>query len=231
MDVAKVAVVGAGKLGALLADRIPRSCRKVVISRRKAEAVALADEVGGIASDQFSAVRGCSVIFLAVPDERVQSVVGGLAPYVEPRALLVNTALTVRTADLAGAFPNLRFAAVKVVGDPAEMALGGTGAVLLDHVSPEEEERLRELLAGLGPVARAPEEAALSATAAIFDEMSRALDGLRHRLAEMGLSDDLITPAVASAGPGLLRSLAMGQPVPFTKGMLDRLRNREATAP
>jgi len=231
VDVPKVAVVGAGGMGALLAERIPRSYRKVVISRRKAEAVAVADEVGGIASNQYSAVRGCGVIFLAVPDDQVLPVLGELAPHVDPRALLVNTALTVMTEELAGAYPNLRFAAVKVVGDPAEMALRGTGAVLLDHVTEEEEARLRQLVAGLGPVARGSEEAALAAVSAIAEEMTRALAGLKERLGALGLSDGLSAVAVASAGPGVLRSLAMGQPNPFTQGVLDRLRNREASAP
>lgn len=227
----KVAVVGAGRMGALLAHRMPGSFRKVIISRRKADAVALADEVGGVASDQYSAVRGCEVILLAVPGEAVTKVVSELAPHVDPNALLVNTATAVMTDDLAGAFPNLRFAAVKVVGDAQEMARGGPGAVLLDHVAEPEEELLRHLVSGLGPVARGRESVVMGANTAVVEVMARAETDLRNRLAAMGLQEPLVTAAIVTAGPGVLRSLAQGTPGPFARTVLARLRNSETAAP
>ena len=47
----KIAIIGAGPLASILAHRIPTTARKVIIGRPKAAAVALADEVGGIASE------------------------------------------------------------------------------------------------------------------------------------------------------------------------------------
>src|SRR5690606_22712576 len=74
----KIAIIGAGPLASILAHRIPSSARKVIIGRPKAAAVALADEVGGIASDQVSAVRGCRVVFLAVATPEVPQTVADI---------------------------------------------------------------------------------------------------------------------------------------------------------
>lgn len=223
-------MVGAGELGALLASRMPGVFRKVIISRPKAEAVALADEVGGVASDQLSAVRGCDVIFCAVPDEDVVQVIGEMAPHLEPGALLVNTALTVMTTDLSSAFPDLRIAAVKVVGDAAEMARGGQGAVLIDHASEADEELLRQLVDGLGPVAQGGEQVALDAAAAVVEVVSQAAAELKRRLKALGLAEPLVTSAVATAGPGVFRTLARKSPSPFIQSVLARLQDGNTAA-
>lgn len=217
-------MVGAGELGALLASRMPGVFRKVIINRPKTEAVALADEVGGVASDQFSAVRGCDVIFCAVPDEDVLRVIGEMAPHLEPGALVVNMALTVMTSELSSAFPNLRIAAVKVVGDAAEMARGGQGAVLIDHASDEEEELLRQLVEGLGPAVRGSEQMALDAAAAVVGVVSQAAAELRRRLKALGLAEPQITSAVAAAGPGVFRAVAQKSFSPFIQSVLARMQ-------
>lgn len=231
MDGRKVALVGAGQMGALLAERIPRSFRKVIISQPKARAVALADEVGGVASDQFSAVRGCDVIFLMLPDEEIHRVIKEVEPHVKEGALLVNTALTVMTGDLSETFPNLRFAAVKVLGDAAELMRGGQGAVLIDHAAEAEERLLRGLVGDLGPVSRGSEQVALAAGQAVVAVMAQAEAELRRRLTDLGLDEPLVTSAVAAAGPAVLRSLAQQQPVSFMEGILQRYQDGEAAAP
>lgn len=224
-------MVGAGELGALLASRMPGVFRKVIINRPKAEAVALADEVGGVASDQVSAVRGCDVIFCAVPDEDALQVVGEMAPHLEPGALVVNTALTVMTSELSSAYPDLRIAAVKVVGDAAEMARGGQGAVLIDHVSEADEDLLRQLVEGLGPVARGSEELALDAATAVVEVVSQAAAELKRRLKALGLAEPLITSAAATAGPGVFRAVARKNLSPFVQSVLARLQDGKTAAP
>jgi pyrroline-5-carboxylate reductase len=208
----KVAIIGAGHLGTLLADRIPATCRKVIISHHKADAVALADEVGGLASDQMSAVRGCPVIFLAVPGPVAAQVLPEFAPHLDDNALVVNMAADVMTDELADTFPQVRFAAVKVIGHAREMALGSPGVIVLDHVSDEDEALLRELVDGLGPVIRDDESKVVVANAAVAEVMGKAASELRDRLSALGLDAELINAAITTTGPGVLRSLVEAAP-------------------
>lgn len=224
----KVAIVGAGQLGTLLANRIPANCRKVVISQQKARAVQLADEVGGIASDQVSAVRGCRVVFLAVPGTAIVPVIQEVGPHLEDGALLVNMSADVMTDQLADTFPKIKFAAAKVIGHAREMALGNPGVVVLDHVAGDEEEMLRSLLEGLGHVTVDKESKVMAAHAAVVSVMVRAEAELRHLLEEVGLDRTLAQAAITTAGPGVLRSVSEGDIGPFIRGVMERLRAGEA---
>lgn len=200
-----MAIVGAGRLGALLATRMPGAYRKVIISPRKEEAVRLADEVGGIASDQMSAARGAAVIFLTAGG--LEQTVQNLVPHAEG-ALLVNMVPESMTGPLADKFPGLRFAAAKIVGHPREMELGSPGVVALDHIADGDEELLRPLLSGLGPIARHDEERVRQACETVEEVMSQAESTLRIRLAELGLDEPSVKAAITSAGPGVLRDLS-----------------------
>lgn len=206
----KVAIVGAGRMGALLAGSIPANCRKVIISRRKGRAVSLADEVGGLAADQLSAVRGAQVIFLAVPGTAAIQVVQDMLPHVDPGTLVVNLATDLATAELAAAYPAVTFAAAKVIGHAREMGLGTPGVVVIDHVDGEAENHLRYLLEGLGPIVREREEKVSTVHAAITDAMARAEAELVAKLSELGFSADMARAAIAATGPGVLHGLTNG---------------------
>ncbi|BDG60888.1 pyrroline-5-carboxylate reductase family protein [Caldinitratiruptor microaerophilus] len=220
----KVAIVGAGRMGSLLAARLPGSFRKVIIARRRARAVQLADEVGGVASDQLSAVRGCHVVLLAIPGPEIPNVLSDLAPHLDRDAIVVNMATDVPTEELAESFPDLRIVAAKVIGHAREMAHGSPGIVVLDRVNPEEEELLASILGGLGPVIRDSEEKVRLANTAVAEEMVKAELSLRRRLEELGLEPELIRVAIKTTAPGVMRSLSDGDAGPFVQDVIRRLR-------
>ncbi|MFZ5825151.1 MAG: pyrroline-5-carboxylate reductase family protein [Bacillota bacterium] len=225
----KVAIIGTGQMGSILAHRIPGSARKVIIGRRKAEAVELADEVGGVASDQMSAVRGCRVVFLAVPGSAIQQVLPEIQPHLDPGALVVNMATNLMTGEI-GVEGNLRLVAAKVIGHTREMKLGSPGVVVLDRVEPAEEELLEPLLEGLGPVTRGDERKVMAANTAVVEVMVRAEAELRRRLEEAGLDAELVPVAIGSAAPGVLRAVARGELGPFAQEIVRKMGAGETAA-
>lgn len=218
----KVAIIGAGQLATILAHRIPGSVRKVIISRRKAEAVHLADEVGAIASDQLSAVRGCRAVLLAVPGNAVAQVLGDVEPHLQSETLLVNMATDLMTGELP-AVDGARIAAAKVIGHVREMGMGVPGIVLIDRVEPEDAAFLEELLSGLGPVVHGDEQQVMRAQRVVVETMVRAEAELRQRLTEVGLAAELLPIAISSAAPGVLRAVAKGEIGPFTEEELGKM--------
>lgn len=207
MVACKVAIIGAGRMATLLANRLPTTCRKVIIGKRKSRAALLADEVGGVASDQISAVRGCRVVFLALPAAAVAQVVQDASAHLEPNAIMANMALDLPTGDLTDQFPRLRVVAVKVIGHAGEMSQGAAGVVVIDRADDAEEELLRDLLDGLGTVVRGEESKVMAAGRAVVDVMSEAEATLRRRLSDLGLDRQAVAAAITTLGPGVLRSL------------------------
>jgi pyrroline-5-carboxylate reductase len=199
----KVAIVGAGRLGTLLATRIPASYRKVIISPDRAEAQGLADEVGGVASDQPSSVRGCQLVLLTASTPWVLEI----APHMPEGALVVNMAPDLVTTDLQEALPRVSVVAAKVIGHTRELTLGTPGLVVLDHVDAESERKLTALLDGLGPVVRGEESMAAEVEAVIAQTMLEVRERLAERLQGAGLSAEMAETAIASTAPGVLWSL------------------------
>lgn len=225
----KVAIIGAGHMASILAHRIPGSVRKVIISRRKAEAVSLADEVGGIASDQLTAVRGCKVIFLAVPGSAVPQVLQEIQPHLHPDTLVVNMATDLITSELT-VEGDLPLAAAKVIGHAREMEQGSPGVVVLDRVEPDQAELLESLLEGIGPVVRGDERKVMAANTAIIEVMVRAEQELRRRLEEMGLDAAMVPVAIGSAAPGVLRAMAKGELGPFAQEVIRKMGAAETAS-
>ncbi|WP_374713623.1 pyrroline-5-carboxylate reductase family protein [Symbiobacterium terraclitae] len=203
----KIAILGAGPLASILARRIPRSVRKVIIGRPKAAAVALADEVGGIASDQASSVRGCRVIFLTVPAGEVAQALAEIQPHLSAGALVVNMSAELTVSDLAET-AGVRIVAAKVIGHTDDMEQGSPGVVVLDQVGPDEAGLLEALLERVGPVVRGDERRVQAALEAIRDVMVGARDELRRRLSATGLPPAVVPVAIAAAAPGVLRAVA-----------------------
>lgn len=220
----KVAIIGSGSMGALLAARIPTNYRKVIISRQREVASTLADEVGGVAADHVSAVRGCSVVLLAVPGHAVPQVLRDASPHLAEGALVVNMAPDLVTADLAAEFPRLSVAAAKIIGHAAEMRHGTGGVVVLDHVEGEWEDRLRSMLDGLGTVLRGRESLALEANIAVAEAMLQAQTALLAQLQALGLERHTAQAAIAGSAPGVILSLALGEPGPFVQGVINKVR-------
>ncbi|MFZ5818039.1 MAG: pyrroline-5-carboxylate reductase family protein [Bacillota bacterium] len=225
----KVAIIGAGQMASILAHRIPGSIRKVIIGRRKADAVALADEVGGVATDQVSAVRGCRVILLAVPGTAVPQVLTDMQPHLDARALVVNMATDLMTDELA-LEGDRRVASAKVIGHAREIELGSPGLVVLDRVEEAEADLLVSLLEGIGPVIRGDERTVMAANTAIIEVMVRAEAELRRRLEEVGLAAELVPVAIGSAAPGVLRAVAKGELGPFAREVVRRMGAGETAA-
>lgn len=225
----KVAIIGLGQMASILAHRIPGSVRKVIIGRRKAEAMPLADEVGGVASEQMSAVRGCRVIFLALPGAAIPQVLTAIQPHLSQDALVVNTASDLVTSEVA-TDQGIRLVAAKVLGHPRELQLGSQGVVVLDLVELAEANLLEALLAPIGPVIQGNERQVTTAAAAIDEVLTRAEEELRRRLTELGLTADLVPVVIASTAPGVLRAMAGGEQEPDRREAMRKMGAGESAA-
>jgi pyrroline-5-carboxylate reductase len=207
MAVLKVAIVGASPIGALLASHLPAD-RKVIIGPNKEAAVHLADEVGVVASDQASAVRGAQMVFLT--GHVLGPFLQELIPHLDEGALLVNMVPDVMTEQLMKTYPDTRFVAAKVIGDPDEMALQPHLVVAMDYVTTAEAAELTPLLAGLGSVRQLSEERVQAANQVVVESMVEAKAALGARLASMGL-DDATLQATILTGPSILRRMLSAQ--------------------
>lgn len=204
----KVAVLGTGPLAALLARSLPRICRKWIVSPLRARAQALADEVGAVSSDSPAAVRGATVILLAMAGDSLGEVIQTIEPHLAPGALLVNCLLGVETEVLQNGFPDLRIGAAHLVGSPLETKAGAQAALVIDHLSDDDARMVGELLASIGTVAQGEESKVRAAFEAVGEAVGQLESQLRTRLSQLGWEGAALDAAVRNLAPGLLRAPA-----------------------
>lgn len=222
MEPAGVAVAGAGRLGRLLARRLPGGTCRAIYTRRPEAAGDLATAVGAAAGAEPAVVRGCDVVLLALPPDAVAAALEAFRPHLAPGTLVVNMATQLETEPLRRRFPEWRVAAAKLVGHAREIEAGEIGAVVVDHAAPSEFALIRRLLGGLGPVLAGDEKLVLQVNTAVAEELLKALRGLERRLASLGVPEAVAAAALQGSAPGVLRSLAKNDLGPFLRSVVER---------
>jgi predicted dinucleotide-binding enzyme len=97
----KIAIIGAGSMGTILARHLARLGHPVSISnaRGSASLTALAAEIGATPASVADAVNGAEIVFLAIPTKAVPEL---------PRGLFANASDSVVVIDLGNYHPELR---------------------------------------------------------------------------------------------------------------------------
>lgn len=218
-----VVVVGAGRLARLLVRAFPDDVAVGVVARRPLptgfpqRGLAVAPE----------ACAGAAAVFLAVPAASLEEAITGVVAYLSPHAVVVNVATEAGTAELARAWPSLRFVAAKFVGQATEMDRGGRGVVVMDHAEGDDAALVERLLEGVATVVHGDESTVLKVNRAVAEVMARAVSEARNQLAEFGVPDVLTTAALVTMAPGVVRALASDTEGPFLRDVTASIRRVE----
>jgi hypothetical protein len=216
----KVVVVGTGRLGSALIDRLPTCFDVVVLSRRHSGVTRLGARNLHV-TDDIGVVRGSSVVLLAVPAEATAEVLQSLAPHLAPHTIVVNMATEAMTPDLRRVAPTARIVAAKLIGQAAELASGSPGTVVIDSDSEDELSAVRDVLGALGRTIIGPERLVLDVNSVVAEELVRAEHTIRARLERLELPRDVIDSALTTMGVGVLRAVATDTCGPFLQQFVD----------
>lgn len=102
----KAAIIGAGNIGAALAEGLLKStlccAEDITLTRRSLPALdALKDKGFGVTTDNAKAVEGAEIIFLCVLPQQLNAVLDELRPFIDPaHSLIVSVVTGVTTADV-----------------------------------------------------------------------------------------------------------------------------------
>ena len=216
----KVVVVGTGRLGSALIDRLPTCFDVVALSRRHGGVTHLGARNLPV-TDDVGVVRGSSVVLLAIPAAATAEVLQNLAPHLDPNTIVVNMATEAMTPDLRRFAPNARIVAAKLIGQAAELANGSPGTVVIDSDSADESSTVRDVLGVLGRTITGPEQLVLDVNSVVAQELARAEHTIRTRLERLDLPRDVIDSTLTTMGVGILRAIATDTCEPFLQQFVD----------
>ncbi|MBI2873921.1 MAG: NAD(P)-dependent oxidoreductase [Firmicutes bacterium] len=226
----RIALIGTGYLGSVVARRLPRGLDLWLFNRHPERAQGLAREVGATASSDLYLAGTADVVLLALPPDAVTPVAEQIGALVPPGAVIVSLATGSLLEEWMGRLPFGPIAvSAKVVGSVVEMELGEPALIFLFSEDLGAATKVAPLLAGLGPVriGEVEEERTVQAVNLLAaEEAARALLQIRKRLAELGPPGELpeVWEALAAQiGSGCLKAFSRGHVGPFGRKILEKV--------
>lgn len=213
---AKVAVLGAGKMGgillqAFLKEKILRPDQLVATVAHPDRALALSAQWGiEVTTDNLAAVRQSNVILLGVKPFQIADLLETLRPELDPSKLLISFAASVRTsaieeaAAVEGPIPVIR----AMPNTPSMLGVGITGICSGSNVTPQQLQLATQLFEAVGRTVTVDEKhmdavTGLSASGPAFIYI--ILESLAEAGVKVGLPRDVATLLAAQTTLGSAR--------------------------
>ena len=123
-----VAVLGAGRMGSVVAAQLPRATRKLIIDSDVEKARRLAGRTGGKASANLEDTADATMIFLVLPAPAINDTLACLVKIVRAGCMILNMATTAHL-DQALIEENRQVLIVdaRIIGHAMSISKGGTG--------------------------------------------------------------------------------------------------------
>ena len=218
-----VAVVGAGRMGSVVARQLPGETRKIVIDTDLDKARGLADAVRGTASADLAAAAEADLVAVVLPAPAMKETVQCLVGVLKTGAIVLNMATTA-TVDRSVAATNSGVLVVdaKVVGHAASMARGAPGILVVKTEDLEIFGRIRQHYPGFS-VVQGDADLVSAVNTIGSTEGIRAAVSVRKQLCAKGIPDEWIAVAIRTVCAGTMISFTENDLGHFARELAQRL--------
>lgn len=201
------AVVGAGRMGSVVAEQLPGSTKKIIIDRDLEKAAGLAEKVKGTASDKLESAAEADLAAVVLPAPTVGETVSRLAGIVRKGAIILNMA-TAAHIDSASFEKKQGVFVVdaKIIGHAASIRRGEPGIVVVGCSDPVRFERIREQLPAFFKVVQGEASLVERINRIGAAQGIRAAVAARRELQSMNVPDEWIDVALRTVCAGTIRS-------------------------
>ncbi len=219
-----VAIVGAGRMGSVVAARIPSSTRTIVIDRNADRAGRLAERIGGTAADRLAAAAAAQMVFVVLPAPAAEASIRSLAGIVGSGCMLINMATAARIdGALIGQCPGVAVIDARIIGHAGAMSGGAPGIVVVSGADDRQLAAIRRQLPGFRSVERGDAGLVKTINTVATTEGLRAAVTIRKELAALDIPAPWIDVAIQTVAAGVMRAYVAGDLGDFARQLARRL--------
>ena len=221
-----VAVVGAGRMGSVIARRLPPDTKKIIIDTVPAKASELAEAVGGSWSVSPEQARDADLIALVVPASAVREILEKLQVLVKKGTVILNMATTF-SVDPATAAKHLGITVVdaKIIGHAASMSRGEPGIVVVKTENAEVLSLIRHQLQGFADVVQGDADRVQAVNTIGSTEGIKAAVAIRKQLRAIGIPDAWTDVVIRSVCAGTMKAFTENDLGGFALELAKRLES------
>jgi len=204
-----IAVVGAGRMGSVVAEQLPKSTCKIIIDIDLEKASQLAEKVGGIPSDRLESADKADLVAVVLPASAVNETVNKLLNVVKKGAIILNMATT---AHIDPAFfeksKDISIIDAKILGHAMSISRGEPGIIVVKCNDESSFNLIRDQLQGFHKVVQGDSDLVEKINQAGSTEGIKAAVTVRKKLLKLNVPDDWIDVAIRTVCAGTIKSFA-----------------------
>lgn len=219
------AIIGAGRMGTIVAKKMPQETKKIIIDTDAEKARELAENVGGTSSPSLDAAKEADLIAIVLPAPVVNGVIASLIDVVKKGAVIINMATNGHVeAEIKGKNKDVTIADAKIIGHAASIAKGEPGIVVVNCYDEKEFRLVESQLQGFDKVVAGNSDLVEKINQISSTEGIKAAVKVRTELRNMGVNDkEWINVAIRTVCAGTMKSFTENDLGHFGKELVKKL--------
>jgi len=203
-----VAVIGAGRMGTVVAKQLPGETRKMIIDLNQAQADKLAELVAGEAYTALEAAKEADLIAVVLPTPAVNNVVDQLSGIVKNGAVIINMATTAKVeAAVLAKNPAISIIDAKIIGHAMSISRGEPGIVVVKTENQTAFQLIKSQLPGFTDVVVGDADLVPKMNVIGSTEGIRAAVSVRKQLRQLGeLPEEWVNVVIRTVCAGTMKS-------------------------
>ena len=203
------AVVGAGRMGSVVAERLPKSTKKIIIDIDLEKARRLAGKVDGIPSDSLESAGEADLVAVVLPAPVLNETVNRLLNGVKKGAIILNMATTAHIDPaLFKKNKDISIIDAKVLGHARSISRGEPGIIVVKCDDEGLFDFIKEQLSGFYKVVKGEADLVEKINKVGSTEGIKAAVKVRKKLSKLNIPEEWIDVAIRTVCAGTMKSFA-----------------------
>jgi 3-hydroxyisobutyrate dehydrogenase-like beta-hydroxyacid dehydrogenase len=202
-----VAVIGAGRMGSVVAKQLPGETKKIIVDVNYEQAKKIAELVNGEAYNSLNYANEADLFAVVLPSQFVNDTIEKVMEIAKKGAVIINMATGAEVdPDIKEKNKDVHVVDTKIIGHAKSMDAGEPGLIIAQTGDQREYELIKSQLPGYidvvqGDAALVPQINAIASTEGI-----KAAVATRNQLEKMGIPNKWIDVAIRTCCAGTMKA-------------------------
>lgn len=205
----KVAIVGAGKMGMVVATQLPETISKLIVDLNEESARKCADKICGTYSSDINSIQDCDIVALVVPPAAVEALLPKIINVAKKGAIVMNMATMAEIDDkIKEENPEIEIIDCKIIGNAFAISRDkAPSCVIVETENKETFEKIRSILPGYTLVEQGNAKMVNQINGIGTKEALRCGLIIKEQLKKMNLSEEIIRIVLYTVAAGTIRAM------------------------
>jgi len=223
-----VAIIGAGRMGSVVAKQLPASSQKIIIDTDFDKAQRLAAHVEGIASGDLETAAAADLAAVVLPTPAVNETVGNLLNVLKKGATVLNMATTAHIdPSLLEVRKDIFIVDAKIIGHAMSISRGEPGIVVVKCTDESCFRLIKSQLSGFHRVVQGDANLVEIINKTGSTEGLKGAMAVRKKLSALNISDEWIDVAIRTVCAGTMKSFTENDLGHFALELVKKLEKEQ----